>query len=103
MQQEALSPIMGRRLATALVKFELSAGRSAAIEDAVHLTLNMFADSPVPTIQYPFYLCFARSVARLRDIGINAATFDAEVALRKAMWVSRGLNADALDIVAEAV
>lgn len=102
MQQEALSPIMARRLTRAAVNFEASAARAVQIEDDVKVVLNA-DDGPVPTIQYPFYLAFARQVARLMDAGLTGASLTRETDLIKATWASRGLDEGILTLIAGVV
>ena len=103
MQQEALSPIMQRRLATATVRYEIAAQRSEQIEDAVKALLNSeVAPGPLPApvsiLEVPYYLAFARQVAKAKDC-FSGDTLVNEVALLVAQWADRGLDDDVLDAV----
>ena len=48
--------------------------------------------SGVPTIQYPFYLCFGREMWSLIDKEISGESLAVEAAVLIAKWVARGLT-----------
>jgi len=48
--------------------------------------------SGVPTIQYPFYLCFGREMWSLQDKEISGESLAVEAAVLVAKWVARGLT-----------
>jgi len=48
--------------------------------------------SGVPTIQYPFYLCFGREMWALIDKEISGESLAQEAAVLIAKWVARGLT-----------
>lgn len=108
MQQEALSPIMQRRLATATVQYELSAQRSEFIEDAVKVLLNGpvgvggALPEPVPFVQVPFIMAAARQFAAAKDC-FTGDTLTAELAILVAKWHRRGLSVAVLRAVVEVV
>lgn len=50
----------------------------------------------VPTIQYPFYLCFGREMWALQKKGISGESLAIEAAVLIAKWVARGLTSAVL-------
>jgi len=54
-------------------------------------------ESTVPTIQYPFYLCFGRELWSLTRKEIGGDSLMAETAVLIAKWVARGLQAPVLE------
>ncbi len=60
----------------------------AAMELQVRQTCDA---SGVPTIQYPFYLCFGREVWALTRREISGESLAQAVAVLVAKWVARGL------------
>jgi len=48
--------------------------------------------SGVPTIQYPFYLCFGREMWSLQDREVSGESLAQEAAVLIAKWVARGLT-----------
>lgn len=58
------------------------------IEQQIQGLLNAAA---VPTIQYPFYLCFGREMWALKYQGINGATLTLMAQSLHDKWVARGL------------
>lgn len=55
--------------------------------------------SAVPTIQYPFYLCFGRELWSLTRKEISGDSLMAEAAILIAKWVARGLQAPVLETI----
>jgi len=51
----------------------------------------------IATIQYPFYLDFARELFRLRKRGISGSSLQREVQVLMAKWTDRGLAAPVLE------
>ena len=59
---------------------------------AMELQVRQVCDgSGVPTIQYPFYLCFGREVWALTRREISGESLAQAVAVLVAKWVARGL------------
>ncbi len=67
-----------------------------AMEQQVRAVCNA---GSVPTIQYPFFLCFGRELWALKRKGIAGASFAAECALLIAKWVARGLPQPVLESI----
>jgi hypothetical protein len=64
------------------------------METQVRQVLN---GSGVPTIQYPFYLCFGRELwSRIRN-GMEGESLAIEAAVLPAKWVARGLTQGVLE------
>jgi len=55
--------------------------------------------SGVPTIQYPFYLCFGREMWSLIDKEISGESLAQEAAVLIAKWVARGLSQAVLQAI----
>ncbi|HTW91487.1 MAG TPA: hypothetical protein VMH22_07225 [bacterium] len=53
----------------------------------------------VPTIQYPFYLCFGREMWALSRRDISGESYAQEAATLIAKWVARGLSAPVLQAI----
>jgi len=68
----------------------------AAMELQVRQTCDA---SGVPTIQYPFYLCFGREVWALTRREISGESLAQEVAVLIAKWVARGLTQSVLQAI----
>ena len=66
------------------------------METQVRQVLN---GAGVPTIQYPFYLCFGRELwSRIRN-GMDGESLAMETAILIAKWVARGLTQSVLQSV----
>jgi len=100
MQQEALSPIMQRRLSAASVRYLASCDRSVEIEDAIKTIFNGVVGSGLPvsirSCELPAYISFSRQYAALKD-KFTGLTLTNEAAVVQALWVARGLNSGNLD------
>jgi len=60
---------------------------------AMELQVKQVCDGAgVPTIQYPFYLCFGREMWSLTRSDISGESLALEAATQIAKWVSRGLT-----------
>ncbi len=57
----------------------------------------------VPTIQYPFYLCFGRELFSLQRKEISGESLAVEAALLIAKWVARGLTSAVLTSIRSGV
>ena len=68
----------------------------AAMEIEVKQTCDA---SGVPTIQYPFYLCFGREMWALTRKEISGESMSLEAATLIAKWVSRGLEQTVLQAI----
>ncbi len=55
--------------------------------------------SGVPTIQYPFYLCFGRELWSLQDKEVSGESLAKEAAVLIAKWVARGLTQAVLQAI----
>jgi len=55
--------------------------------------------SGVPTIQYPFYLCFGREMWKLLNKDISGESLAQEAAVLIAKWVARGLSQAVLQAI----
>ena len=55
--------------------------------------------SGVPTIQYPFYLCFGREMFSLSRKEISGESATQEAAVLIAKWVARGLTQSVLQAI----
>lgn len=100
MQGEAVSPATKRCLdpvggvdTESMNQFITRIGQIVTLE----LQVKSYLDGQgVPTIQYPFYMSFARSIWSLKMAGYTAAgattIFKTEANARKGVWVARGLD-----------
>lgn len=61
----------------------------ASMEQQVRAVMNA---AGVPTIQYPFYLCFGREMWSLQRRGIAGESLATEAAVLIAKWVAQGLT-----------
>ena len=68
----------------------------ASMETQVKQTCDA---SGVPTIQYPFYLCFGRQMWSLQDREISGESLAIEAAVLVAKWVARGLSQPVLQAI----
>jgi len=60
---------------------------------AMELQVKQVCDGAgVPTIQYPFYLCFGREMWKLSRSDISGESLAIEAATLIAKWVARGLT-----------
>ena len=67
---------------------------------AMELQVKQVCDGAgVPTIQYPFYLCFGREVWALTRKDISGESLALETATLIAKWVARGLQQPVLQAV----
>ena len=67
---------------------------------AMELQVKQVCDGVgVPTIQYPFYLCFGREMWALSRKDISGETFALEAATLIAKWVARGLTQSLLESI----
>jgi hypothetical protein len=55
--------------------------------------------SGVPTIQYPFYLCFGREMWSLQNKEVSGESLAQEAAVLIAKWVARGLTQSVLQAI----
>ncbi len=55
--------------------------------------------SGVPTIQYPFYLCFGREMWSLTRKDVSGESMAQEAAVLIAKWVARGLTQSVLQAI----
>ena len=64
---------------------------------AMELQVKQVCDGAgVPTIQYPFYLCFGREMWALSRKDISGESLALEAAILVSKWTSRGLTAAVL-------
>lgn len=80
-----------------VMRYRAAAAKSEELRKAVAATLCRFG---VPTIWWPYYYDFARTLAALGSQGLPEAIQRAEAKLRLELWVSRGLSREALAAVA---
>jgi hypothetical protein len=67
---------------------------------AMELQVKQVCDGEgVPTIQYPFYLCFGREIWALTRKDISGESLAQEAATLIAKWVSRGLGQPTLEAI----
>ena len=67
---------------------------------AMELQVKQTCDaSGVPTIQYPFYLCFGREMWKLSRKEISGESLAQEAAILIAKWVARGLTQSVLQAI----
>jgi hypothetical protein len=67
---------------------------------AMELQVKQVCDGAgVPTIQYPFYLCFGREIWALTRKDISGESMAQAAATLIAKWVSRGLSAPVLQAI----
>jgi len=67
---------------------------------AMELQVKQVCDGTgVPTIQYPFYLCFGREIWALTRKEISGESLAQETAILVAKWVARGLTQSVLQAV----
>jgi len=67
---------------------------------AMELQVKQVCDGKgVPTIQYPFYLCFGREIWALARKEISGESLAQEVATLSAKWVARGLTSAVLQAI----
>ena len=67
---------------------------------AMELQVKQVCDGAgVPTIQYPFYLCFGREIWALTRKEISGESLAQEAAILIAKWVARGLTQSVLQAV----
>ena len=67
---------------------------------AMELQVKQVCDGAgVPTIMYPFYLCFGREMWALGRKDISGESFAQAAAVLIAKWVSRGLSAPVLQAI----
>jgi len=67
---------------------------------AMELQVKQVCDGAgVPTIQYPFYLCFGREIWALTRKEISGESLALEAATLVAKWVARGLTQSVLQAV----
>ncbi|HTW90186.1 MAG TPA: hypothetical protein VMH22_00560 [bacterium] len=67
---------------------------------AMELQVKQVCDGAgVPTIQYPFYLCFGREMWSLSRKDISGESFAQEAAILIAKWTARGLQGPVLQAI----
>jgi hypothetical protein len=67
---------------------------------AMELQVKQVCDGAgVPTIQYPFYLCFGREMWALSRKDISGESFAIEAAILIAKWKARGLTEAVLQAI----
>jgi hypothetical protein len=67
---------------------------------AMELQVKQTCDaSGVPTIQYPFYLCFGREIWALTRKEVSGESLAIEAAVLIAKWTARGLTAPVLQAI----
>ena len=67
---------------------------------AMELQVKQVCDGKgVPTIQYPFYLCFGREIWSLTRKEISGESLALEAATLIAKWVARGLTSAVLQAI----
>ena len=67
---------------------------------AMELQVKQVCDGAgVPTIQYPFYLCFGREMWALARKDISGESLAKEAAVLIAKWVARGLTSAVLQSI----
>jgi hypothetical protein len=67
---------------------------------AMELQVKQVCDGEgVPTIQYPFYLCFGREMWALTRRDISGESLALEAAVLIAKWVARGLTQSVLQAI----
>ena len=94
---------------TTRIKATLDAKRPAMLQSvtavtpmitAMELQVKQVCDGAgVPTIQYPFYLCFGREMWALSRKDISGESFAQEAAILIAKWVARGLQQPVLQAI----
>lgn len=103
MQQEALSPIMQRRLSAASDRYLVSCDRSVEIEDAIKTIFNGRVGMGLPVTILPVelvsYTAYSRQVAALKD-KFSGLSLTNEIAVVQAIWVARGLKQNNLVVLA---
>jgi hypothetical protein len=77
-------------------RFAVVTPNLVASETAVKQVLD---GAGVPTIQYPFYLCFGRELFALQRREISGESLALEAATLIAKWVARGLTQAVLQAV----
>jgi hypothetical protein len=67
---------------------------------AMELQVKQVCDGAgVPTIQYPFYLCFGREMWALSRKDISGESFAQEAAILITKWTARGLQGPVLQAI----
>ena len=94
---------------TTRIKATLDAKRPAMLQSvtavtpmitAMELQVKQVCDGAgVPTIQYPFYLCFGREMWALSRKDISGESFAQEAAILIAKWTARGLQGPVLQAI----
>ena len=93
-------------LKVAAVLAGMKSGFATAINDLVPIeqqVQGLLNAAGVPTIHYPFYLCFGREVWSLSNRGINGATLTLMAQASKDKWTTRGLTSARLIEIADTV
>ena len=94
---------------TTRIKATLDAKRPAMLQSvtavtpmitAMELQVKQVCDGAgVPTIQYPFYLCFGREMWALTRKDISGESFAQEAAILITKWTARGLQGPVLQAI----
>ena len=94
---------------TTRIKATLDAKRPAMLQSvtavtpmitAMELQVKQVCDGAgVPTIQYPFYLCFGREMWALSRKDISGESFAQEAAILITKWTARGLQGPVLQAI----
>jgi hypothetical protein len=90
---ERTSEIVDLRRDTMKVNFTGQTNELLQMEQQVRQTLNA---AGVPTIQYPFYLCFGRELHKRIRNGMAGESLAVECALLAAKWIAQGLTQSVL-------
>lgn len=90
------------RLDTMKSRFASKTASLYAAEVAIQGVLN--AKTPrIPTIQYPFYLCFGRQLWRLKESGFVGPSLDGEAQVFHDKWETTGLDSAVMVQIADDV
>lgn len=76
--------------------FGVTAAEEVSIEAQVRQVCN---GAGVPTIQYPFYLCFGREMWALQRRGVAGESMAIEAAVLIAKWVAQGMTEGVLQAI----
>jgi len=93
---ERSSDTVGVRAPSMKVNFNVTANQLITMEQQVRQVLN---GAGVPTIRYPFYLCFGREMWALARRSITGESAAIEAALLIAKWVAQGLTTAVLQAI----
>jgi hypothetical protein len=93
---ERINAILTEKRPTMLQNMSAVVPLLAAMEQQVKQVCD---GAGVPTIQYPFYLCFGREIWALTRRDISGESLAIEAATLIAKWVARGLTTAVLQAI----